>query len=173
MFCSKCNHLVGENDTYCSYCGNSLVEARQAALNDSSTQNPVSTGNVSKEPPKAKLFKKDETFSERFYNADGRLNRKPYIIRFLILYTVAFCIGVIANLTGLDVTAGVVIKGILFVFVGIPSVMIMIRRLHDLNRTGWWWIFSVIPFINLFMLVYLLCFKGTVGPNRFGPDPLE
>lgn len=70
-----------------------------------------------------------------------------------------------------------------------------IRRLHDLNRTGWWYVvFLAVPLVALFLPVeyiiqstgiafflflsflfflYLLFFKGTAGPNNYGPDPLE
>ncbi len=174
MLCPKCNQSVGENDGFCSHCGCSLAECRQAEQ----TANAISAkngaiGNRTMDMAKARNYKKEETFKERFFNADGRLNRKPYIIRVLILNLVALCIEVFSILTGLDAAAGGFVKFVQLIFVGVPGVMLMIRRLHDLNRTGWLWIFSVIPFINLALFVYVLFFKGTTGPNRFGPDPLE
>lgn len=52
------------------------------------------------------------------------------------------------------------------------TILLLIRRLHDLGRTGWFWLLIWFPFVNLALLVYAFCFKGTTGPNRFGPDPL-
>ncbi len=175
MLCPKCNQSVGENDAFCSNCGCSLAEARQkekVAASGSFAADTIAV-NTPMQGASVKRHKADETLAERFFNADGRLNRKPYIIRLLTLYLIAFCIEFFAIAAGLDVTAGPAIKGILFIFVGIPGVMLMIRRLHDLNRSGWLWIFSLIPFINLALLGYVIFFKGTTGPNRFGPDPLE
>jgi uncharacterized membrane protein YhaH (DUF805 family) len=55
----------------------------------------------------------------------------------------------------------------------IPGFMLVIRRLHDLDRPTWWCIGCIIPLVNMALAVYLLFFKGTDGPNQFGPDPLE
>lgn len=52
------------------------------------------------------------------------------------------------------------------------TILLLIRRLHDLGRTGWLWLLILIPLVNFALLVYVFCFKGTTGPNRFGPDPL-
>jgi len=53
----------------------------------------------------------------------------------------------------------------------LPGLAISIRRLHDIDRTGWWELicFTV---IGIILLIVWACFKGTSGPNRFGPDPL-
>ncbi len=55
----------------------------------------------------------------------------------------------------------------------IPAcVSMLVRRLHDVNRSGWWyWIaFTIIGAV--FPLFVWSCTEGTKGPNRFGPDPL-
>ena len=52
------------------------------------------------------------------------------------------------------------------------TILLLIRRLHDLGRTGWFCLLIWFPFANLALLVYAFCFKGMLGLNRFGPDPL-
>ncbi len=52
------------------------------------------------------------------------------------------------------------------------TILLLIRRLHDLGRTGWFCLLIWFPFVNLALLVYAFCFKRTLGLNRFGPDPL-
>jgi uncharacterized membrane protein YhaH (DUF805 family) len=52
----------------------------------------------------------------------------------------------------------------------IPSISVFVRRLHDIDRKGWWWLITFIPFGGLVMLVWL-CSKGSQGVNRFGVDP--
>jgi hypothetical protein len=47
-----------------------------------------------------------------------------------------------------------------------------VRRLHDTDRSGWWWLIGFIPLIGIIVLIVFGCFEGTRGPNRFGPDPL-
>jgi len=53
----------------------------------------------------------------------------------------------------------------------IPGFAVSIRRLHDIDRTGWWFLL-VFTLIGAVVLFVWACFKGTTGSNRFGPDPL-
>jgi len=54
----------------------------------------------------------------------------------------------------------------------LPSIAVAIRRLHDLDRTGWWFLLVFLPIIGGIWLFIWFCTRGTVGPNRFGPDAL-
>jgi len=53
----------------------------------------------------------------------------------------------------------------------LPSLGLCIRRLHDIDRTGWWALIAF-TFVGAFLLIYWACVQGTDGPNRFGPDRL-
>ena len=53
----------------------------------------------------------------------------------------------------------------------LPGLAVAIRRLHDLDRTGWWFLIAF-TVIGLILLFVWYCMKGTTGPNRYGPDPL-
>jgi uncharacterized membrane protein YhaH (DUF805 family) len=55
----------------------------------------------------------------------------------------------------------------------LPGLSVAVRRLHDVDRTGWWVLLALIPVVGLIVLIIWGCTRGTVGPNRFGPDPLE
>lgn len=54
----------------------------------------------------------------------------------------------------------------------LPSIAVAARRLHDVDRSGWWMLIAF-TIIGIIPLVYWYCKKGTDGDNRFGPDPLE
>jgi uncharacterized membrane protein YhaH (DUF805 family) len=54
----------------------------------------------------------------------------------------------------------------------LPTLAVSVRRLHDLDRSGWWLLIVLIPIIGAIWLLVWFCTRGTVGPNRFGPDPL-
>ncbi len=65
-----------------------------------------------------------------------------------------------------------------FLAVLVPSIAVSVRRLHDRDMSGWWYlgfvIGGLIPYIGLlislaFLVIMLL--PGTPGPNRFGEDP--
>lgn len=54
------------------------------------------------------------------------------------------------------------------------NVCLGVRRLQDLNRSKWLMLMHFIPYIGPIVLgMYLLFFKGTDGPNQYGPDPLQ
>ena len=54
----------------------------------------------------------------------------------------------------------------------LPSLAVAVRRLHDLDRSGWWILLSLIPLVGAIILLIWYCSKGTDGPNRFGADRL-
>jgi uncharacterized membrane protein YhaH (DUF805 family) len=53
----------------------------------------------------------------------------------------------------------------------LPSLAVSIRRLHDINRTGYWVLISL-TIVGILLLIYWACVRGTEGENDFGPDPL-
>ncbi len=72
--------------------------------------------------------------------------------------------------------------GLLFVVwwlaILIPSIAVSVRRLHDRDMSGWWYLgfilVSLIPFVGVLAsigFIVIMALPGTVGPNRFGEDP--
>mgnify|MGYP001202087140 FL=1 len=57
-------------------------------------------------------------------------------------------------------------------FIIIASTCLVIRRLHDVDRSGWWYLI-VFTIVGMIPLLIWYCTKGTEGDNRFGKDPLE
>lgn len=82
-------------------------------------------------------------------DADGQMLEAPgalfYVVMLLLL---VFCLGTI-----------------------IPALAVTVRRLHDTDRSGWWWWIQLIPFIGAIVMLVFMVLDGTPGPNRFGPDP--
>jgi len=50
------------------------------------------------------------------------------------------------------------------------SITFGIRRLHDIDKSGWWILLLLIPIVNIIFGLYILFAKGTEGVNRFGPQ---
>jgi uncharacterized membrane protein YhaH (DUF805 family) len=50
----------------------------------------------------------------------------------------------------------------------LPGLAVSVRRLHDIDRTGWWLWISLVPLVGAIVLFVFFCFRGTPGPNRFG-----
>lgn len=121
------------------------------------------------------LYVPDNDIKGMFLRYDNRLNRKRYILRSITVavavIVIAINLSVIANKLGSRAIAalGILVSALPI----IPAFMLSIRRLHDLNRPSWWCIGFFIPMVNFVLGIYLLFFRGTKGPNQYGPDPLS
>ncbi len=123
-------------------------------------------------------------FFTRYIDFQGRSRRSEYWWVALFTFLVAFVLMLLASvLGGLDPSTGET-GPLYFVFAGllglfylatlIPSVALMIRRLHDVNLSGWLVLLCFVPIVNILAALGLLivCFvPGTAGPNKYGPDP--
>ena len=54
----------------------------------------------------------------------------------------------------------------------LPNISVSVRRLHDIDRTGWWFLIAF-TIIGLIPLLIWACTKGTTGPNSYGQDPIR
>ena len=134
------------------------------------------------------------TIKEKFFTTKGRLSRMPYVIRVLslgfIYMVLAFGLLELDKIPSDDLGSGMTVLICLILAVlllsSIAGYMLAIRRLHDLNHSGWWALtLLVVPIVaalvkldalNLVSFafgLYLMIKKGTVGQNRFGSDPLQ
>lgn len=124
----------------------------------------------------------------------GRLRYFAYPIGLLLLVLPVFLIAGISFAANLK-TLGVMLIALAYLFMIIMQIIFMIRRLHDMNTSGWWCLiyFSFIPFLilvgmhllagvlffvyvvlmlaNLVFVLILLFYPGTKDENRFGPPP--
>lgn len=53
----------------------------------------------------------------------------------------------------------------------LPNIAVAVRRLHDVGRSGWWLLLSLIPLIGFLVLLYWYVQPGEPGENRFGHAP--
>ena len=73
---------------------------------------------------------------------------------------------------GMGMGGGSMLNSLWSLAVLLPSLAVGARRLHDIDRAGWWLLIGFIPLIGWLILIYWFATKGTLGANRFGPDPL-
>jgi uncharacterized membrane protein YhaH (DUF805 family) len=102
-----------------------------------------------------------------YVNFSGRASRSEYWYWILFIIIADIVAGIIDSVLGIQIVTG--LFGLVTI---IPNIAIAIRRLHDLDRTGWWILLGFIPLIGWIILLIWYVTKGTDGPNRFGPDPL-
>lgn len=54
----------------------------------------------------------------------------------------------------------------------LPAIAVSVRRMHDLDKSGWWIFISLVPILGFILIIYWFVSRGTEGANRFGADPL-
>lgn len=120
----------------------------------------------------------------RYFDFAGRSRRKEYwMFAFLgLLVWVVWFVGANAvmatSLNGAESVSGTAmlvtgLVGLWGLVSFIPAIAVAVRRLHDGNRSGWWLLIGLVPFVGGLVLLYFYLIEGTRGPNRFGPDPKE
>jgi uncharacterized membrane protein YhaH (DUF805 family) len=53
----------------------------------------------------------------------------------------------------------------------VPVLTVSVRRLHDIDRSGWWILAYLIPLIGRILMLVFNVLDGTPGDNRYGPNP--
>jgi uncharacterized membrane protein YhaH (DUF805 family) len=116
---------------------------------------------------------------DNYSNFNGRASRKEYWMFYLFYMIFAIFAMVADNILGITFTVG---EGYYAVNIGygwiyllfvlallIPGLAVGIRRLHDVGKSGWWLLISLIPLIGAIWIIVLLATDGTADNNIYGP----
>lgn len=114
-----------------------------------------------------------DDFTELF-SFQGRANRLRYFLHVLmddfVIALLAVLIVVLGVFSGTPLFAlplvGLLVGGV------VAATAISVKRLHDLNMSGWHVLGFMVPLYNIYLGLKMTFVKGTPGPNRFGADPL-
>ncbi len=105
---------------------------------------------------------------QRGLDFSGRSTRPEYWWVTLVNVVIAVLFFILATSVSRVFT---VINDIYFLAYLIPGIALSIRRLHDSDRTGWWWLIAFIPILGTLWLIWLEAQPSDDGPNRFGALP--
>lgn len=103
----------------------------------------------------------------------GRARRKEYWMFFLFNMIFMIVAVIIDSILGTSFEYSIYgLVAILYVLAMIvPSLSITVRRLHDIDKSGWYYFLSLIPIIGSIWLLILLCKEGDKAENKYGADP--
>jgi len=117
----------------------------------------------------------------RYADFQGRSRRLEYWMFTLFVTLCAMALGalvlVFAGL-GSSEPSGftgtlIVILGLAYLAILVPSIAVQVRRFHDRDMSGWFVLLNFIPYVGSLIVFVFMVLDGTPGPNRYGPDPKD
>ena len=127
------------------------------------------------------MFNSVRRVLSRYATFSGRASRSEFWYWVLAIVIVMFIFRtidatIIAPLLGFkpfQPQAGQPLSMLLTLALIIPNIALGVRRLHDINRSGWWTCIAFVPFIGFAVLLYFYIKPGDAAENKFGaPDPV-
>jgi uncharacterized membrane protein YhaH (DUF805 family) len=124
---------------------------------------------------------------KRYADFDGRSPRIEYWMFTLFTWIVIIGLGAITfalappnDLSG-DPAAEVnpmfglplVLIGLFYLAILIPSIAVTVRRLHDRDMSGWFYLINFVPYVGGFIIFIFMVLPGTEGENSYGENPLD
>ena len=204
-FCGNCGSQIDAGQKFCPNCGSKTVTLEKPAAPPAAPpapqqggaygaqqqppvygggqQSPGYGGAPQSPPPYQPPYggggapqPRSEGIREMFLTYHGRLNRKPYILRGLLVGITSSILsnvmGVMAESSSLALNLVSLVLLVVVLALCVVSVMLMIRRWHDLGKSGWFSLLLLVPLVNFVVGLYLWVKKGDDGPNQYGEDPL-
>ena len=105
---------------------------------------------------------------QRFADFEGRSRRSAYWYFVLFNFLAAMAAAAI------DALVGYPIFYIVYALAAfIPGLAVLVRRLHDTGRSGWWFWIVLVPIVGAIVLLVFLCTDSSPGENQYGPNPKE
>ena len=102
-----------------------------------------------------------------YFNFEGRASRSEFwwfnLFGFLLSVILMAILG--------NGTTGTVVRGIVSLALFMPSLGLSVRRMHDINRSGWWILISLIPIVGWIIYLVWACKPSDATPNQYGPVP--
>ena len=205
-FCMKCGKPLVPDSRFCQACGTAVPQEQpqqgeQAAAEPTPaepipSQHPVPMPQAAQTPPAAPGLPPfpspafagpcvtDQGLVQKFFNYKGRLNRKPYAIRTVIMLILSMVATSMLGGSQQGATPAILIS----LAAVISCVMLAVRRLNDLGKPAYLAGLIAMPlvagfispakavtfgYISIGFSIYLAVAEGMKGPNQHGPDPLS
>jgi uncharacterized membrane protein YhaH (DUF805 family) len=87
----------------------------------------------------------------------------------VLVGVLAFAVDSLLKLT--DAQGNGPVQGMVSLVLLLPGLAVFVRRMHDINRSGWWWLLVLLPIVGWIILLVWTLRDSTPGPNRYGPSP--
>jgi uncharacterized membrane protein YhaH (DUF805 family) len=104
---------------------------------------------------------------KNYANFQGRAQRKAYWMFVLFWFIAAGIAAILDNVLG---TNGAIF-GLYALGTLVPFIALAVRRLHDIGKSGWWYLIQLVPVIGGIWFLVLTVTDSQTGSNQYGPNP--
>lgn len=116
-----------------------------------------------------------DVIKNKYAEFNGRARRKEYWMFCLFTCIIGVVLGILLLLLLAISPTVAIIAYILMVLFSlaliVPSLALTVRRLHDTNKSGWFWFINFVPAVGGLIMLYFMILEGDKTENPFGPDP--
>lgn len=173
MYCKNCGNQVNDGAAVCLNCGVKVGDGIRYCQNCGAQPDPLAVvcvkcgcnlksasrapkGYVEETEVVDSFGKAIKSCFNKYATFTGRANRSEYW--YWALFN--FILGLIPYLGWLA-----------FLVTFIPGLAVCVRRLHDIGKSGWNYLFVLIPIVGFILMLIWFCTPGDEGENEYGPDP--
>lgn len=176
MFCEHCGNMLPDRAKFCDSCGAPVKkqEPQQPIYESPSYEAPsyeapsypqpynqVQPYDTPRQPrPSVSFVDAIRLYFLNYSNFHGRSRRSEFW--FAALFT-----GILSALVSSILPD---LSGLLSLALLCPNIALAVRRLHDIGKSGWYYLFCFIPLVGPFFLLYWYC-QDSEGENDWGPSP--
>lgn len=112
------------------------------------------------------------TCFNKYCTFTGRARRSEFWFWTLFVCLLSMVVAVLVGAAaGFDSGAYHAITGLVGLFFLLPNLAVTFRRLHDVGRSGWWWLIAFVPCVGVLILLYFELLDSQPQANQYGPSP--
>ena len=170
--CNRCGQMIDDTSTFCPNCGQPVSQGQPAPQPNQQSQNnwqQQTPPNYNQQQKQAyytapngmkvrnlEMLDACKMFWTKYAVFEGRSRRAEFWWAYLMVFVINLLLGwtYIASLACL-----------------IPMIALSVRRLHDIGKSGWYYLLILIPIVGAIVLIVWWCQDGKIGRNQYGKDP--
>ncbi|MDE5906605.1 MAG: DUF805 domain-containing protein [Alistipes sp.] len=96
----------------------------------------------------------------------SRARRQEFWMYMLVNFVISVVLGIIGSLIHFTLLGSIYSLAVL-----VPTLSVGVRRLHDMGKSGWWYLICLVPVLGAIYLIYLWCQDSQAEANEWGANP--